>query len=471
MFSKPLNHQDVESNQKDPDSHSKHQLEQFGERTGKTGDLLASDEELEKSIDNYHKTHLPENFNSLHYKHLITIQKAVQFSSEDLSLPQIVEYFLTLCKEIIPFRVGNVFLKNEKEWDAVIKTTHSDFEIIWREMEQDGTIAWIFEKNTYFLVTNEEYEGLQTISDNPVQYLTYPLTYKNIKIGLCFIKNEASELNFSLNDLEVLKLIINQLSLALNHHSSISGTGKNSNDMEVVIENLNQTLKLAVVGELAGGITHEINNPLQIILGKIQIAMLTDKDNSFLKFIEEQSLRIATLVRTIYEISCSDMNISNEHVEIESYLNQTVNLIRRQLEKRGINVRIEISENLPLLSGGIAVFKQIVLLMLVSAKKRLKNGDIFTIKINTSKKGVITLNFYNTGFKYSPQFKEVADESKLYDNSIYLHDFHLITLMSIIQEIGGKLNFHKNEFGGTDIGINICANITKDGQNEYKRIS
>jgi len=252
MFSKPLNHQDVESNQKDPDSHSKHQLEQFGERTGKTGDLLASDEELEKSIDNYHKTHLPENFNSLHYKHLITIQKAVQFSSEDLSLPQIVEYFLTLCKEIIPFRVGNVFLKNEKEWDAVIKTTHSDFEIIWREMERDGTIAWIFEKNTYFLVTNEEYEGLQTISDNPVQYLTYPLTYKNIKIGLCFIKNEASELNFSLNDLEVLKLIINQLSIALNHHSSISGTGKNSNDMEVVIENLNQTLKLAVVGELAG---------------------------------------------------------------------------------------------------------------------------------------------------------------------------------------------------------------------------
>jgi C4-dicarboxylate-specific signal transduction histidine kinase len=466
MFSKPLNHQDVESNQKDPDSRSKLQTDKSEGQTNQLEDLFTPHEELEKSIDNHQQTHLPENLNSLHYKHLITIQKALQFSLDDLSVQQIVEHFLNLCKEILPFRIGNVVLNRKRAWDSVIKTTRSEFEVICREMELDDTLEWIFDKNTYFLITNEEYESLRAISDNPSQYLIYPLTCKNIKIGLCFLKIESSELNFSLNDLQVLKIIANQLSKSIHHHSPISGTNSSSNHLEGVMDKLNQSLKLALVGELAGGITHEINNPLQIILGKIQIAMLTDKDNSFLKFIEEQSLRIATLVRTIYEISCSDMNISNEHVEIEPYLNQTVGLIRRQLEKRGINVRMEISENLPLLNGNIALFKQLILLMLICAKKRLKNGDIFTIKLITPTKNMITLNFYNTGLEYSPLFEKPIDENHLKDSSIFLLDFHLIALLSIIQEIGGKLNFQKNELGGTDIELNICSNLTRDGKNE-----
>ncbi len=68
---------------------------------------------------------------------------------------------------------------------------------------------------------------------------------------------------------------------------------------------------LACLGEILGGVAHEINNPLQIILGKAQILRMRmsepqnyQKSIEDLTAIEKGAQRIAGLVNCLNDLSC-----------------------------------------------------------------------------------------------------------------------------------------------------------------------
>lgn len=74
-------------------------------------------------------------------------------------------------------------------------------------------------------------------------------------------------------------------------------------------EELSKQRKWGMVGELSSGITHEINNPLQIILGKTQILMMqVKKENkteilASLEAIERNANRISTIIKSLSDFA------------------------------------------------------------------------------------------------------------------------------------------------------------------------
>jgi PAS domain S-box-containing protein len=110
-----------------------------------------------------------------------------------------------------------------------------------------------------------------------------------------------------------------------------------------------QSAKLALLGEMAGGIAHEINNPLTIILGKTdQIRRQLHKspldldliDNG-LGVVQRTSDRIAKIVRGLRSFARHADNDPMLPEDIDTILSDTLELCQERFKNGGVDLRYE----------------------------------------------------------------------------------------------------------------------------------
>ena len=107
--------------------------------------------------------------------------------------------------------------------------------------------------------------------------------------------------------------------------------------------------RLSALGEMAGGIAHEINNPLAIInLRTHQLAQLAVKGkfspNDVLDIagaIESTSIRISKIVKSLQTVARESEQDPFEFVSLKAILNDTLELCFQRMKKHGIELIIE----------------------------------------------------------------------------------------------------------------------------------
>jgi PAS domain S-box-containing protein len=111
-----------------------------------------------------------------------------------------------------------------------------------------------------------------------------------------------------------------------------------------------RTRQLASLGELAAGIAHEINNPINNIINYAQILLderqSEDKDYEIGQRIMRDADRIATIVRSLLSFA----RIRKEEktfMHLNEIFADTLPLIKAQLEKDGIILKLDVPSNLP----------------------------------------------------------------------------------------------------------------------------
>ena len=109
-----------------------------------------------------------------------------------------------------------------------------------------------------------------------------------------------------------------------------------------------QSSKMASLGEMAGGIAHEINNPLAIILGKISIIKKrisagkldpVELENH-LNSIENTANRITKIVKGLKSFSRNSENDPMESISISQIINETLDLCKEKFNSHGVKIEI-----------------------------------------------------------------------------------------------------------------------------------
>lgn len=147
-----------------------------------------------------------------------------------------------------------------------------------------------------------------------------------------------------------------------------------------------QSEKLASIGQIAGGVAHEINNPLSVILGRAEFALdkITDdhpvaKD---LDIIRTQTERIAVIVRNLLGYSRTANTQDARAVDINGAIEQSLALTEQQLGSASIAVIRSLDDTLPQVWANVGHLQQVFVNIIINALQAMR-GTGGTLSVST----------------------------------------------------------------------------------------
>lgn len=132
--------------------------------------------------------------------------------------------------------------------------------------------------------------------------------------------------------------------------------------------------KLEAIGTLAGGVAHEINNPINGIMNYAQLIYDKCEDSSeqaiYAKEIIHETERVSTIVKNLLQFSRQEKQ-THSYASIYDIVDQTVSLINTIIKKDQIQLQIELDKDLPDLKCRSQQIQQVLMNLLTNARDAL----------------------------------------------------------------------------------------------------
>ncbi|TRZ94002.1 PAS domain-containing sensor histidine kinase [bacterium] len=198
-----------------------------------------------------------------------------------------------------------------------------------------------------------------------------------------------------------------------------------------------QAEKLAAIGQLVAGIAHEINNPLFVISGRLELLLskkrLAGKEREALDIINSQASRIRNLVDRFLRFSRKGI-LKIEVINLNEAIDNVLPLLAyHNLHTCKINIEKDLEKNLPLIKGDLNQLQEVFINLLLNAYQAMPEGG--SIRITTA--------------KISERFLEI----RISDTGSGITQGNLKNLF---------MPFFTTKKEGTGLGLSICYNIIKN---------
>ena len=148
-----------------------------------------------------------------------------------------------------------------------------------------------------------------------------------------------------------------------------------------------QAEKLAVVGQLAAGIAHQIGTPLNVISGSAEYLMMewgTDRPRpQELEIIVAQTDRITKLIRQLLNFA-RPTKLELGLVRMNELLEEVLGLTEHQIAKERISIQTDFQADLPTLVGDANQLEQAFLNIVVNAWHAMPEGGKLTLRTHVA---------------------------------------------------------------------------------------
>ena len=178
-------------------------------------------------------------------------------------------------------------------------------------------------------------------------------------------------------------------------------------------EALIQAEKLTIAGQLGASMAHEINNPLQAVIGCLGLAeeSLSEGGDAglYLRIAREELRRAARIVAQLRDLHRRSSPEEQVPVDLNEVLDQVLVLVRKQMETRGVEVTWERADELPRVMAVPDRIRQVFLNVVLNAADAMPEGGRLEIQMErVSEPGGVRASFADTGIGIGPQeIKEI----------------------------------------------------------------
>jgi len=241
-------------------------------------------------------------------------------------------------------------------------------------------------------------------------------------------------------------------------HQALDRQVEQERKMREVLQSLQRQVvrqeRLAAVGVLVSGVAHELNNPLQAILGTAELLerhrALSPEAIEEVGFIKTQGGRAREIIRNLSRFS-SQQSGPAAVVDLRDVIAEVVQLRRRDLDASSVVLDVELSTTRKVYANFTEV-EQVTLNFVINAQQ--------SIEAAARPKGRILIRVYDAGKKVRLEVQDdgagVApeDEPKLFQPFFTTKPvgqgtgLGLSVSYGIIESYGGAIGYSGNQWGG-----------------------
>ena len=242
-------------------------------------------------------------------------------------------------------------------------------------------------------------------------------------------------------------------------------------------EELYQREKLSALGSLLAGISHELNNPLSVVVGRSILMEMDVNDPGLLdsvKEVREAAERCARIVKTFLAMA-RQQPPERGTAQLNEIIRSALKLTDYSLRTAGIEVTLDLQKNLPAISADIDQINQVFANLLVNAQQAL---------LECPEPRCLTIK---TGYDQDQQqlIAEVSDNGPGVEESIRTRIFDpffttkpmgagtgvgLSLSHGVIAAHGGELSHRETEQGGACFVITLPVHIDDQSlEHEYQQ--
>ncbi len=211
---------------------------------------------------------------------------------------------------------------------------------------------------------------------------------------------------------------------------------KDVTDEREVSRRLFQAEKMSAVGQLAGGVAHEINNPLGGILAFAQLMSQEDRsadDRENLRLIQDAAMRAKRIVESLLRFSRRPQTEEKGPVDLAKVAEEALFLVKPQMKEGSVEVVREYEPAIAL--GNANQLQQIAVNLFVNALQAMAGAGRLTVAVGPGGAGRVRLAVTDTGPGVRP------DDAKRIFEPFFTT---------------------KPEGQGTGLGLSICYQIAEE---------
>lgn len=153
-------------------------------------------------------------------------------------------------------------------------------------------------------------------------------------------------------------------------------------------QELIQQEKMVAIGMLAGGVAHEINNPLGGIIAFSQLIKRDLKDDDPLygdiEEIETAALRCKKIVQDLLDFSRVSAGKKKHWLDVNPLIEKVIPFIKMELRSLNINLNTKFAEGLSRIYGDANRLEQVFLNLLTNACQSMSQGGRLGVKTYSS---------------------------------------------------------------------------------------
>lgn len=340
--------------------------------------------EFEKKLETSEKQvlHLQQGYQSV-LEFMDKMEQLAQFQDKidyPPNIGRIWKVFLEDIRNSIAVEACALFLVDETTREFVLNrvTPKDKGPLCQNEIDfqiECGMFSWFINRREPAVVPSVVFQENRTI-------IMLPLSTIKQTMGVVLLVTPIQESAITRENMKLLKLLAKQCSLVMENTLLYDRLTEEHESLRSAQAQILQSERLASMSRLTMGAFHEILNPLNIISGHIQFALMDTELNPrmsrYLAIMEEQTDRIAEIVQEMLQFS-QPSKADEEEVKINDLIDKAVSFFGDDMKAGGIEIVKELDQCLPVIMGEKDKLSQVVTHLITNARDAMSHGGVLRI--------------------------------------------------------------------------------------------
>jgi len=279
-----------------------------------------------------------------------------------------------------------------------------------------GLWGWVLE-NCQPLMTNVPNEDPRStgvpVGHIPIErFLSAPAMIGDELVGQVALANPDSD--YAERDLRLTQRLASIYALALQRKRAEDALAAYSHQLEEKVDERTEALRqaqekalrqerLAALGQLAGGVAHDLRNPLSVISSAIYYLKMvqSDAEDVVLEYLDMIDDEVKTADRIVADLLdfARDKTVVPRVVDLDEIV---AHVLDRKPPPQGVGLAIQIPEDLPPAYMDSGHLKQILTNLITNAYQAMDDDGILSLRASTVD-GRVQLDVIDTGQGISPE--------------------------------------------------------------------